>query len=157
MPVPAQDAALAASPGFDVKRERARRTVALEFFKLHIFEADTKKDWSVVQKALQCIDYQRPVTFGPMPPAPARLQSLPRGGPLGAGFFREIPPSPPPAAADRRGAPEAFTVSPEAVYMKFFAPTVGVDAVSDPIVCARYFLPGARSQKGRVVVTRERG
>lgn len=157
MPVPVQDVALAASPGFDVKRERARRSVALEFFTQHIFTPDPDKDWSVVQKALQVIDYQRPITFGPMPPAPGRLLSLPEKSPLGKGFFREAESKLGAPREEARVAGEWWTISPEAVYMKFFVPTALVDARTDAVQSARYFLPGARNAKGKSVATRERG
>ena len=151
MPVSLDQAALAATPGHDTKRDRARRSVALEFWKQHIFEVDPKKDWSVVQKALQCIDYSRPITFGPMPTAPARLVALPTKGPLGPGFFAEAP---------TKGATEPvewWTIAPDAVYMKYFVPAVVVDARVDATATARYFLPGARGTTQKRVASKERG
>lgn len=148
MPVVASQARLAASPGHDAKRAMARRAVALEFFKEHIFGADAQS-WPVVQRAMQCIDFARPVLVGPDPAPPRRLAALPPDGPLGAGFFGDAP-SP---KADRV---DWYVVAPDAVYLKYFAPAVrGVSRVRTAPP-ARYFLPGARLTKGPSVVTKER-
>jgi hypothetical protein len=150
MPVPADQTKLAASPGHDVKRDVARRKVVLEFLKEQLFEADAKKDWNVVRRALQCVDYGRPVTIGPMPPAPRRLVALPKGSRLGAGFFAEAPP---------RGAEGAawWVIAPEAVYLKYYAASVYADARPAEAEIVRYFIPGARNPQGDRVATKERG
>jgi hypothetical protein len=149
MPVQATEAQLAASIGHDVKRELARRAVALDFFTEHVFEADKVKDWSVVQRALQCIDLGKPVLVGPDPPAPRRLVALPPTGPLGAGFFAEAPGKDEPAGW--------WVIAPEAVYLKYFAPTVRGDARARANPPARWFIPGVRTPRGPRVATQERG
>jgi len=148
MPVAVSETRLAASVGSDPKRARARRSVALDFFTEHIFAPDPEKDWSVVQKAMQCIDVSRPVKIGPEPPAPRRLIALPQAGPLGAGFFADEP-------SPREDRMDWYVIAPEAVYLKYFSPSVRV-ARARTLPPARYFIPGARTAKGPRVATKER-
>jgi hypothetical protein len=150
MPVATSEERLAASPGDDVKRAIARRAVAQAFFKKHVFEPE--KDWDLVIRALQCIDYAQPVFVGPMPAAPKRLVGAARS-PLGAGFFAEQPP---------KGAKvEWWHISPEAPYLKWYAPYVIDDGgqksgAGGKAGEARYFVPAARSSKGARLAIPER-
>lgn len=150
MPVVVDQAHLAASPGADHKRLRARRAVVISFFKEHIVEPDPDQDWAVAMRATQAIDFSRPITFGPMPVAPRRLVAFAAKNALGAGFFYEQPPK-------TMATPEWWAIQPEAIYMKYFSPTLSVDARADAIESARYFIPGVRNTTGPRVAKRERG
>lgn len=148
MPVPVPITQLAASPGYDKKRDTARRQVAADFLQQHTFEVDDKRDWVVVERALQVIDFQRPVSLGPMPAAPRRLVAVPARSPIGAGFFSVTP---------AEGAePEWWIVSPEAIYMKYFAHSLHTDDPRRSPEPVRYFIPAARSGRDSKLVWRER-
>jgi len=136
MPIAVEQERLAAIAGDDPKRAAARRAVALDFFQRHIFEAG--EPWEIVQRALQCIDVRQPVVIGPPPAPPRQLVALPPDGWIGAGFFAEKPPA-------ELDSPVVWVVSPDARFLKFFAPYV-----ADPAIAAgapgdaRYFIPAAR-------------
>lgn len=150
MPVPVPVTQLAASPGYDKKRDTARREVAVDFFQKHIFESDPedRRDWQIVQRALQVVNFQRPVSLGPMPAAPRRLVAIAHKSPLGPGFFSVVP---------AEGVePDWWLVSPEAIYMKYVAhalPSADPKKTPEPI---RYFIPAARSGKDSKLVWRDR-
>lgn len=150
MPVSVPVTQLAASPGYDKKRDTARRQVAADFFEKHIFEADPedRRDWQIVERAMQIIDFQRPLSIGPMPAAPRRLVALAHKSPLGPGFFSVLPPD--------DGQADWWLVSPDAVYLKFVAPglaSADPKKTPEPI---RYFIPAARSGRDSKLVWRDR-
>jgi len=148
MPVAASETRLAASPGTDGKRIAARRAVALDFLKTHVFERD--QDWGWVQRAAQCIDYGQPVSVGPHPAPPRRVAAITSAA-LGLGFFTEQGPS----------GVEYWLIAPEAPYLKWYAPYVMDDGGARPKGAglagdARYLVPAARAASGVRLAVRER-
>jgi hypothetical protein len=149
VPIAVGDERLAASPGRDAKRVEARRALAMEFFREHLYEADGAKDWSVVRRAMQTVDLAYPVERGPAPSAPKRLVALPLKNGLGPGFFG--------AAAHDGLVAEAYAIAPEALYLRYVAPAIRDQ--DEPVVRPeemRYFLPQVRQPKGARVATKER-
>ena len=134
MPQPVDETSLAASVGADHKRAVARQNVARAFLERHLFEAEPERerDWELVRRALQCIDFQRPVVIGPKPPPPLRLAPL-SGSPLGPGFFAELP-------AD--GSGPAQPIDQDAAYMRYYTRS---DAAEQTAGTQRFFIPRARA------------
>lgn len=137
MPVPVAFTELAASIGQDRKRESARRELALSFFKEHLYDRAEKKNWGLVLRAMQCVDFRRPLTFGPKPPAPARLVSAGVTSPLGAGFFSQAAPS--------GAGGQWWAIPPEAPYMQYFAKAIDGDSKLASLDLVRYFIPATRT------------
>jgi hypothetical protein len=149
MPIPVVQATLAASAGRDHKRIAARRAVATEFFKQHLFAEEG--DWNLVRRAMQSIDFAQPVSIGPHPPAPRRLATLASQSHLGPGFLVEQP-------QESAAAPEWFLIDPAASYLKWFAPYVSDDrqkGVGGKPGVARFFVPAARTPKGARLAAKE--
>lgn len=130
MPQPVDDQALAASTGGDDKRARARKSVARAFLQKHLFEdlPEAERDWELVRRVLQCIDFTRPVSFGPEPTVPPRLVAL-TSTLLGAGFFVEPDGKTPSRQVDRT-----------APYMRWFA-------VAGDAALPRYLIPRMRKEQ----------
>lgn len=137
MPVSVQIAALAASVGKDRKRESARRELALAFFKAHLYDRADKKNWGTVLRAMQCVDFRRPVAFGPAPPAPSRLVSVGVVSPLGGGFFAQAPP--------KGSEGQWWAIPPEAPYMQYFAKAIDSESKLAGFDLVRYFIPETRT------------
>jgi len=148
MPVAADDARLAASPGSDSKRLQAREAVAREFLRVNLYELEG--DWDAVRRALQCIDLNEPVIAGPRPPCPSRLLTLPAGNALGAGFFALHPPEG--AGAPTPRGQEWWTIAATAPYLRWSSAPIGGRPAEE-----RFFVPAARTSKGGGLATRERG
>ncbi len=129
MPQQVEETTLAASTGGDQKRELARRNVARVFLQKHLFDnlPHDARDWELVRRVLQCIDFTRPVSFGPQPTVPPRLVAL-RSAMLGAGFFVEPDGTTPSQQVDR-----------EAPYMRYFA-------VAGDAAIPRYLIPRMRKE-----------
>lgn len=129
MPQTVDDKALAASTGGDTKRELARKNVARVFLQEHLFDGlpEAERDWELVRRVLQCIDFTRPISFGPQPTVPPRLVAL-RSEMLGKGFFAEPDGTTPSQQVDR-----------EAPYMRYFA---AASSAGSP----RYLIPRMRKE-----------
>jgi hypothetical protein len=134
MPIQASEARLAASPGDDQKRILARKSVAQEFLRDHVFDPGDA-DWDYCRRVLQTIDYAQPVVAGPAPPAPKRLAAIGKHM-LGAGFFTEQP---------KAGGGDWWSFAPNAPYLKWCAPFLEDDTKLGGPGDNRWFIPAARA------------
>ncbi|MFO0613580.1 MAG: hypothetical protein U0414_13370 [Polyangiaceae bacterium] len=151
MPVAVNDQRLAASLGSDTKRLSIRQKLAEDFFITHIFQPE--KNWQLVRRALQTIDYAQPIVVGPFPPAPKRVAALPKSSALGAGFFAIDPPKNFPIL-------EWWLVAPEAPYMRWAARFILGDGPADDKSGrpseGRIFIPAARTKTAARLLVRDR-